>query len=84
VAYDVADGAGRSPIGGLVPGVRGDLDHQARLAQLLADARPRYAPCATAGAFQFLSELEALAKLPVLFGSRGPTHRTVTRLAAAP
>lgn len=84
VAYDVMEGGGRVTIGGLVPGMQGDLEHQARLARLLADARPRYAPCATAGAFQFLTELEALARLPVLFGSRGPTHATVTPLAAAP
>ncbi|HEU4375478.1 MAG TPA: adenylosuccinate synthetase [Telluria sp.] len=84
VAYDVPEPGGHALIGGLVQGVRGDLEHQAKLAQLLANARPRYAPYATAGAFQFLSELEALARLPVLFGSRGPTHQAVTPFGAAP
>lgn len=82
LGYDIPNADGRALIGGIVPGVRGDMEHQAQLTRLLAAARPSYARCATAGAFQFLSELEALANLPVLFGSRGPTHETVTKLAA--
>jgi adenylosuccinate synthase len=82
-AYDVQEGDRQIRIGGIVPGARGDLAHQAQLAQLLSNAHPHYASCATGGAGQFVSELEALAKLPVLFGARGPTHEAVSRLARA-
>ncbi|MDB5936586.1 MAG: adenylosuccinate synthase [Massilia sp.] len=84
VAYDVEEGEGRALIGGIVPGTRGDLEHQAQLAKLLVDARPHYAAHVTGSANQFVSELEALAQLPVLFGARGPTHEAVSSLAPTP
>jgi adenylosuccinate synthase len=82
-AYDIGEGEQRSLIGGIVPGAHGDLQHQATLAQLLAAARPRYAAGAICDAGQFVSELEALTKLPVSFGARGPTHETVSPLSTA-
>ncbi len=83
VAYDVEEGVERVRIRGIVPGVRGDLEHQAGLARLLSGAHPHYAAGATCSASQFVSEVEALSSLPVLFGARGPTHEAVAPLVRA-
>ena len=61
----------------LLPGAANDLAHQERLGRLLLDAQPQYAAQPTNHAGQFISELEALSGLPVVFGSYGPTHATV-------
>ncbi|WP_426114858.1 adenylosuccinate synthetase [Massilia sp. PWRC2] len=89
-AYEVESG-GRSGadggvaagvIGALVAGAAGDLDHQARLTQLLAAARPRYAARAIGSAARCIDDLETRAALPVRFAARGPTHADVARLGA--
>lgn len=88
-AYAAQAGAGdsqlcaRDPASGLVTallaGGAQDLAHQEQLGRLLASARPHYAAPAITGAAQFVGQLEALAGLPVLFGSHGPTHASVSR-----
>ena len=65
-------------VSALLAGSAQDLEHQERLDRLLSSARPRYAAQPTTSAGMFISELEALTGLPVLFGSHGPTHATVT------
>jgi adenylosuccinate synthase len=90
-AYEAAAHAGeerlcvRDPstglVTGLLPGRARDLDHQEQLGRLLAAARPRYTEQATTSAAMFIGQLEALARLPVLFGSYGPTHATVDAVA---
>lgn len=72
-SYDTPDGK----ITGIAPGPARDLAHQERLGQLLASARPRYAADPVTSAAIFVAQLEAMAGLPVLFGSHGPTHETV-------
>lgn len=69
-------------IDALLPGAAQDLAHQQRLGQLLARARPHYAGEPVLDAAAFVTQLEALAGVPVLFGSHGPTHATVAMLAA--
>lgn len=60
-----------------------DLDHQAALAALLGSARPVLAAGAIADAGQFIREIEALAGIPVVCGSYGPTFETVKKISAA-
>ena len=66
-----------SLVSALLAGSPHDLEHQEKLGRLLSTARPRYAAQPTTSAAMFISELEALTGLPVLFGSHGPTHATV-------
>jgi adenylosuccinate synthase len=73
-AYDIEEEGGRARIGGIVPGAPRDLHHQARLAQMLATATPCYGGAVIGSAAQFIDELQAIARLPVRFGARGPTH----------
>lgn len=61
----------------LRPSRQPDLGHQMRLAQLVSHVRPRYESQVIVTEDQFIAELEAVAGLPVLFGSHGPTHETV-------
>jgi adenylosuccinate synthase len=60
-----------------------DLDHQAALANLLSAARPVLAPGIITGAQQMVGDLAALAGLPVVAGSFGPTFETVKKFSAA-
>jgi adenylosuccinate synthase len=78
--FDVDARTGR--VRALLSGAAHDLDHQERLGRLLSVARPHYAALATTSARQFIDELEALSRLPVLFGSYGPTHATVEAFGA--
>jgi adenylosuccinate synthase len=64
----------------IVPSAGRDLAHQAQLAHLLAAVRPCYESRPIARADQFIGELEALADVPVLLGSHGPTHGHVMTL----
>lgn len=73
-SYDTADGT----VDAIEPGPEHDLAYQERLGRMLAEARPRYAPSPVASAATFVDQLETLAGLPVLFGSHGPTHETVS------
>lgn len=57
-----------------------DLAHQAQIARSLAVVRPHYPGAPISGAAQFIAQLETLAKLPVLFGSHGPSHDAVRSL----
>jgi adenylosuccinate synthase len=68
-------------IDAILPGAARDLAHQERLGRLLARARPHYAEAPVANAAQFVARLEALAGLPVWFGSHGPTHGHVVEAA---
>lgn len=79
-AYDIEEAGQRVRIGGIVAGGHGDLQHQASLARMLATAQPHYDGKAIASAAQFIDELQALARLPLLFGAHGPTHRHVRAL----
>ncbi|WP_035372862.1 adenylosuccinate synthetase [Pseudoduganella violaceinigra] len=54
-----------------------DLAHQTALCQQLSNAQPVFASGPLASAEAFLSELQAVAGLPVVLGSHGPTHRHV-------
>lgn len=72
-SYDTMQGL----VAEIEPGPEHDLVHQQRQGQMLAAARPRYETEAVTSAPQFISQIEALANLPVLFGSHGPTHETV-------
>jgi adenylosuccinate synthase len=72
-AYDTPTGV----LTAIEPGPIHDLAHQEHLGQLLASARPGYAVKTTTSAAMFVDQIEALANLPVLFGSHGPTHATV-------
>ncbi|SFF99098.1 adenylosuccinate synthase [Duganella sp. CF458] len=54
-----------------------DLSHTAALCELLNAANPHYAATAIANADAFIHELQAIANLPVILGSRGPTWRDV-------
>jgi adenylosuccinate synthase len=76
-AYEVEDQGHRALIGGIVPGRRGDLEHQAALSAMLRGATPRYRGAPIAGAAAFIDDLAALARLPVVLRSRGPTHAQV-------
>jgi adenylosuccinate synthase len=73
-AYDTPTGM----VGSIEPGPEHDLEHQQRQGHLLATAHPCYAANTIASAAMFIEQLEAIARLPVLFGSYGPTHATVT------
>jgi adenylosuccinate synthase len=64
-------------LGAIEPGPWHDLAHQQRLGTMLCSAQPRYAAEPITSAAMFISQLEALTGLPVLFGSHGPTHATV-------
>jgi len=67
----------------LLPAVGGaDLAHQARLTRLLESARPRYANRPITSPAAYLESLSALTAYRPLFGSHGPTHEMVRRLAA--
>lgn len=78
-AYRVAQPGRVARTDAIVAGVPGDIAHQAGLAAMLANATPIYDPATPpiAGARQFIDEVAALARLPVLFGARGPTHAQV-------
>jgi len=54
-----------------------DLAHQEVLCTQLGAAVPRYTHAPIAGAATFIDELQSVAKLPVVSGSFGPTHRHV-------
>lgn len=64
-------------VAALVPSAGQDLDHQARLTQLLQSVRPRYETEPIANAEAFIEQVERIAKLPVALAGHGPTHRTV-------
>ncbi|MDM5180013.1 adenylosuccinate synthetase [Massilia sp. DJPM01] len=66
-------------ISAILPGAPHDLAHQERLGHLLARATPHYAGEPVADAASFVAQLEALTGLPVLLGSHGPTHATVSK-----
>ncbi|MES2118507.1 MAG: adenylosuccinate synthetase [Pseudomonadota bacterium] len=59
-----------------------DLQHQARLAQLLATAQPRFDGVPLHQASACIARVEALSGLPVVLGSFGPTYETVRSLAS--
>jgi adenylosuccinate synthase len=71
--YEVA---GRT-VHGLPQSACHDLAHQQALRDLLYAARPSYTEPPITSAAAFLEELQALARLPVILGSYGPTHRHV-------
>jgi adenylosuccinate synthase len=74
------DAAGR--IVELRASVGHDLDHQARLTGLLISAKPVMDGNPIADAMQFVALVEALAGLPVLLGSFGPTFENIRKLGA--
>lgn len=61
-------------------GTRGDLAHQEALAGLLKQARPCYAPATLDSADACVAAIAQAARLPVRFGSFGPTHADVRPL----
>jgi adenylosuccinate synthase len=56
---------------------RPDLAHQEALSDLLTTAKPGYAGAPIASAEAFLTELRAVAGLPVILGSHGPSWQHV-------
>ncbi len=61
---------------------KGDLAHQARLTNLLWQARPVYAATPVESARECVARLEAYTGCAVWYGSFGPTFETVQRLKA--
>lgn len=75
------DAAGR--ITALRPSAGGDIDHQAQLARLLSSAHHELETAPIDNARQFIHQVEALAGMPVILGSFGPTFETVQNYSTA-